>query len=68
MIEQFKYTDRGCEECGGQVVMDVFKGEYYCLKCGLVEERWNPIWRSTYGMSEIPVPSEERMQAYLKGW
>ena len=34
----FKYTDRVCEECGGQVVYDPHHDEYYCLVCGLVQE------------------------------
>ena len=35
-IERYKYTDIECEECGDRVVMDIFKGEFYCLNCGLL--------------------------------
>ena len=38
MIERWKHTDMVCDECGSPIVMDVFKEEFYCLKCGLVDE------------------------------
>lgn len=36
MTGHFQYTDVKCEECGGQVVMDIWRKDYYCLECGLV--------------------------------
>ena len=39
MIEHYKYTDRLCEECKGTIVYDEHRDEYYCLICGLIEER-----------------------------
>lgn len=37
MIEKYRHTDWVCEECGNEGVQDIFKGEFYCLKCGLVK-------------------------------
>ena len=34
----WRYTDLKCIECGGTVVQDIFKLEYYCLECGLIHE------------------------------
>ena len=40
-MEHYKYTDRECDECNGQVVYDPHRDEYYCLKCGLIQEELN---------------------------
>lgn len=38
MNEKYQYTSRKCDECQGPVVIDIFKLEYYCLDCGLIQE------------------------------
>lgn len=36
MKESYRYTSRDCEECDDDIIQDVFKGECYCLHCGLI--------------------------------
>jgi ribosomal protein L37AE/L43A len=36
MIEKYRHTDLVCEDCGNEIVQDIFKGDFYCLKCGLI--------------------------------
>ena len=36
MKECYKYTTLTCDECGHNIVYDIFKEEYYCLECGLI--------------------------------
>lgn len=36
MKECYRHTNIPCEECGHEIVMDVFKTEYYCSHCGLL--------------------------------
>ena len=37
-MNSWRYTDLKCRECGGIVVQDIWKLEYYCLECGLIHE------------------------------
>ena len=45
-MNAWRYTDLRCNECGGIIVQDIWKLEYYCLECGLihngVEDEDNP--------------------------
>ena len=34
----WRYTDWKCKECKGIIVQDIWKLEYYCLTCGLIQE------------------------------
>ncbi len=36
--EYYIYTTQKCDECSGAVVYDPHRNEYYCLKCGLVQD------------------------------
>ena len=40
-MSTWRYTDLKCSECGGTVVQDIWKLEYYCLTCGLIHEGVN---------------------------
>ena len=48
-MNAWRYTDLKCNECGGIIVQDIWKLEYYCLTCGLiytgVEDENNPYTR-----------------------
>ena len=37
-MNAWRYTDLRCSECGGIIVQDIWKLEYYCLNCGLIHE------------------------------
>ena len=54
MNEHYIYTDRTCEECGSQIVLDPYHDEMYCLKCGLIlatQSNWNFIDMYVRGMA-----------------
>ena len=40
----WRYTDLKCRECGGTVVQDIWKLEYYCPDCGLIHLQEVPLY------------------------
>lgn len=43
-MNAWRYTDLKCMECGGIIVQDIFKLEYYCLECGLIHLQDVPLY------------------------
>lgn len=61
--EKLKFEEiKKCPECGGRIIHDEYRGEYYCQKCGLVisseEFQKLPEWRAF-----TPEQREERPRA-----
>ena len=60
-MEHYKYTDKECDECNGKVVYDEHRDEYYCLKCGLINnEKERPFKNENHTREKLQDNNEKQ--------